>query len=212
MYNKISDLPQIMIGWFSEKVLIFTPVTLLDLKRHIPYTIKIGDYPMRKSTLFISVVLTTFMLAVLFGVAAAYQGIVVNSTETAAVQPQPTTGAEMVSNSFAPGVIPTQVVPTQVVNLAPEAAADLASKVLGRTDLYSVEVTQFEGVDVYLVTFSSGDLVYLSLDGQFLSISKLPVTVITQVNTAIGGNGGGGNGGGGNGGGGDDGGDDGDDD
>ena len=138
---------------------------------------------MRKSTLFISVVLTTFMLAVLYGVASAYQSLV-SSTETAAVQPQPAAIAEVVSAPLAP------VGPTQVVNITPEAAAAMASKVLGRTDLYSVEVTQFEGADAYLVTFSSGDLVYLSLDGQILSISKLPVTVITQRGGGGGGNGG----------------------
>ena len=126
---------------------------------------------MRKSTLFISVVLTTFMLAVLYGVVSAYQNIVSSTEATVA---QPTVGVEMVSAPIVP------VVPTQILNIAPEAAADIASNVLGRTDLYSVEVTQFEGVDAYLVTFSSGDLVYLSLDGQVLSISKLAVTVITQ--------------------------------
>jgi|WetSurMetagenome_2_1015567.scaffolds.fasta_scaffold482430_2 hypothetical protein len=140
---------------------------------------------MRKSTLFISVVLTTFMLAVLYGVVTAYQNIV-GSTETAA-QPQPTVMAEVISQS--PVVVAP---PTQVVNLTPEAAAALAGKVLGRTDLYSVEVTPFEGADAYLVTFSSGDIVYLSLDGQILSISKLPVTTVFQP-TGGGGGGGGSN-------------------
>jgi hypothetical protein len=56
-----------------------------------------------------------------------------------------------------------------------------------------VEITQLDGVDVYLVTFSSGDIVYMSLDGQILSISKLAVTVVAQ---STGGGGGGGNGGG----------------
>lgn len=139
---------------------------------------------MRKSTLFISVVLTTFMLAILYGVVSAYQNIV-NSTEMAAVPPQPTAMVEVANEQvFVP--------PTQVTNITPEAAADMASKILGRTDLYSVEVTQLEGVDVYLVTFSSGDLVYISLDGQVLSISKLPVTVITQSTGGGGGGGGGG--------------------
>jgi len=128
---------------------------------------------MRKSTLFISAALTTFMLAIMFGVASAYQNSV-KSTETAAVQPQPTAVAQMVSEQNA--VVP----PTQIVNLAPEAAAAIAGKVLGRTDLYSAEHTQFEGVDAYLITFSSGDLVYLSMDGQVLSISKLAVTTIVR--------------------------------
>jgi uncharacterized membrane protein YgcG len=148
---------------------------------------------MRKSTLFISVVLTTFMLAVLYGVVSAYQNIV--ASNKMAAKPQQTTLVS-VSDPVVAAVPPTQVIPTQVANITPEEAAALASKVLGRTDLYSVEVTQFEGADVYLVTFSSRDLVYISLDGQVLSISKLPVTVISQPTGGGGGGGGGGSNGG----------------
>lgn len=140
---------------------------------------------MRKSTLFISVALTTFMLAVMYGVVSAYQSIL-KTTEVA--QSQSTGNAEAVSQPMA-AVVPSQEISAPVINLTPEAAAALASKILGRTDLYSVEVTQFEGVDAYLVTFSSGDLVYLSLNGQALSISKLPVTVITQTKRGGGGGG-----------------------
>lgn len=125
---------------------------------------------MRKGTLFISVVLTTFMLAVLFGVASAYQKII---TKDEVAAEQPTAAVDLVSAPVAPPV----AVPTQV---APEVAADIAAKVIGQTDLYSVEVTQYEGADAYLVTFSSRDIVYMSLDGRVLSISELPVTVVTQ--------------------------------
>jgi hypothetical protein len=76
-----------------------------------------------------------------------------------------------------------------VTLITPEEAAAIASKVLNRTDLYSVEAAQLEGVDTYLVTFSSGDIVYISMDGQVLSISKLAVTVITQPGNTGGGNG-----------------------
>lgn len=124
---------------------------------------------MRKSTLFISAALTTFMLVILFGVASAYKNIV-SSTQDVAAPSQPTAIAQMVS---AP-------IPAQVVNITPEDAAAIASKVIGRTDLYSVESTLFEGVDAYLVTFSSGDLVYIGMDGQVLSISKIVVTVVNQ--------------------------------
>jgi hypothetical protein len=131
---------------------------------------------MRKSTLFISAALTTFMLAVMFGVASAYQNIVKSTQQPqpVAVQPQ-STQEQMIVN--APVVPPT---PVQPANITPEAATALASKVINRTDLYSVEVSQFEGAEAYLVTFSSGDLVYVSMDGQILSISKLPVTTIVQ--------------------------------
>jgi hypothetical protein len=121
---------------------------------------------MRKSTLFISAALTTFMLAVMFGVVSAYQNIV-KSTQSMAEQAQPTAG-EMVN------------VPTQATNITPEAAAALAAQVINRTDLFSAEITQFNGVDVYLITFSSGDLVYVGFDGQILSISKIAVTVVNQ--------------------------------
>jgi hypothetical protein len=129
---------------------------------------------MRKSTLFISAALTTFMLAVMFGVASAYKNIV-NSTQPMVVQAQP--AAVEVANAPIVSAPPTQ---TQVTTITPEAAANLASAVINRTDLFSAELTQFNGVDAYLVTFSSGDLVYVSLDGQILSISKLPVTTIVQ--------------------------------
>jgi hypothetical protein len=91
-----------------------------------------------------------------------------------------------------------QVQPTDVVAVVPttttitlEEAASLASSVIGRTDLYASENTQLNGVDAYLVTFSSGDLVYVSLDGQILSISKLPAKYVLSQPVAQ--NNGGGN-------------------
>src|SRR3990170_96851 len=127
---------------------------------------------MRKSTIFISVALTTFMLAILFGVASAYQNTIASTAQSVAAA-LPQAGAVEMANLSAP----TSALPA---NITPQQAADLAAKVLGRTDLYSVENAQLEGADTYLVTFSSGDLVYVSLEGQILSISKLPVTIINQ--------------------------------
>ena len=63
--------------------------------------------------------------------------------------------------------------------MTPEQASQLAAQVIGRTDLYSVETSKLNGVDAYLVTFSSGDLVYVSLTGQILSITKLPVVTVS---------------------------------
>jgi hypothetical protein len=131
---------------------------------------------MRKSTLFISAALTTFMLAILFGVVSAYQNIV-KSTQPMAAQPQPTAEVAIVS---APPVIAPM--PTQAMSITPEEAATLASQALNRTDLFSAEITQLDGVDVYLITFSSGDLVYVSFDGKILSFSKVAVTVVAQAN------------------------------
>ena len=121
--------------------------------------------------MFISAVLTTFMLAIMFGVATAYQKIVQTGgspTETAQTQPTDVMVAEP--------IIATSAATTTTITL--EEAANLASSVIGRTDLYSSENTQLNGVDAYLVTFSSGDLVYVSLDGKILSITKLPVKYV----------------------------------
>ena len=74
---------------------------------------------MRKSTLFISAVLTTFVMAMLAGVASAYQNVVNNDQVVAQSQPQAQTVAEV-----APAPTPTEVLP---VNWTPEQAAALAS-------------------------------------------------------------------------------------
>lgn len=123
---------------------------------------------MRKSTLFISAVLTTFMLAIMFGVASAYQKIVQSAGPTGVVVQSQSTDVS------APVAANTMPAATMTI----EQAADLASNVIGRSDLYAAENTQLDGVDAYLVTFSSGDLVYVSLDGKIMSISKLPVTYV----------------------------------
>ena len=127
---------------------------------------------MRKSTLFVSAALTTFMLVMLFGVVSAYQAMTktnpANVTDvTPVAQQQPV--SDVVES--APALVPT----SQAAPVTPEQAAQLAAQVISRTDLYSVETSKLNGVDAYLVTFSSGDLVYVGLTGQILSITKLPV-------------------------------------
>ena len=144
---------------------------------------------MRKSTMFISAALTTFMLAVMFGVASAYQKIVQTGVPTEAAQQQAQPAADIMVGTSS----------TVAGSVSIEQAADLASNVIGRTDLYAAENAQLDGVDAYLVTFSSGDIVYISLDGKVLSISKIPVTYIAGQSTWAGGSGnGGGNNDGGN--------------
>ena len=157
---------------------------------------------MRKSTLFISAVLTTFILAILVGVVSAYRG----TLDTAQASPPPATEVAVVSTDT------PQPTPEVSTILTPEQAAALAAQVLGRTDLLSVETTIYNGASAYLVTFIPGDQVYISPQGMILSVVQAPVVVAAPVVSFTtnsgghhGGNGGGGEGGGG--GGGDDGGD-----
>jgi hypothetical protein len=131
---------------------------------------------MRKSTLFVSAVLTTFLLVMLIGVVSAYQAMtktnpVIVSTVDPAARQQPVSDVDN-----APVLTPI----AQAAPVTPEQAAQLAAQVIGRTDLYSVETSKLDGVDAYLVTFSSGDLVYVGLTGQILSITKLPVFTVSS--------------------------------
>ncbi len=133
---------------------------------------------MRKSTMFISGVLTTFMLAIMFGVAMAYQ----KTVETGGV---PTEIVQQTQPTDVMVVEPVTATSAVTATLTLEEAANLAASVIGRTDLYSSENTQLDGVDAYLVTFSSGDLVYVSLEGKILSISKLPVKYVLSSQPVV---------------------------
>ncbi|HNK62797.1 MAG TPA: hypothetical protein PKL78_08540 [Anaerolineales bacterium] len=130
---------------------------------------------MRKSTLFISAMLTVFMLATVFGVVSAYQQVV-----KAAVEETATPVVDQQIMNAAPTVeIPTAAPAPMVVT--PEQATTAAIDFLGDTAVYSVEVVDYEGAPAYLVTFSSGDLVYVNSFGAVIANTKIqPVVVVEQ--------------------------------
>ena len=122
---------------------------------------------MRKSTIFISAVLTTFALVMLYSVASAYRSsqntvqVAATTVEsTATLAPEPT----------------TQAVPTQVA-LSAVQAAQVATQVLGNSSLLSAESSNLNGVDAYKIIFTNNDVVYVGLDGQILSVQVAPVAV-----------------------------------
>lgn len=61
-----------------------------------------------------------------------------------------------------------QAAPPQTV-VTPQMAAQVAEQYKRSNSVYSVETVQQNGVTLYKVTFSSGDLVFVSLDGQVVS-------------------------------------------
>lgn len=125
---------------------------------------------MRKSTIFISTILTTFALAILYGVVSAYQGM--SSAPQAAPLPADTVAPELaVEPTATPGMI------------TPEQAAQLAAQVVGNTNLLSAESSSFNGVNAYLITFTNRDVVYVGLEGQILSVQIAPV--ITNVSAPV---------------------------
>jgi len=111
-----------------------------------------------KKTMLISAVLTAFVLSMLGGVAMALK--------------QPA----------APVVTTVAVAPTVTASLSAQEAAAVAASVLNQQDIYSVESAPFNGIDAYKVVFSSGQVAYVGLDGQILSITQIQPVVVAQNN------------------------------
>jgi hypothetical protein len=121
---------------------------------------------MRKSTIFISAVLTTFALVMLYNVASAYRN---NQTVTeVTAEPTATAAPEL---TLVPQPTPTEVI------LTPEEAAQLATQVVGNDSLLSAESSNINGLDAYKITFTNNDIVYVGLDGHILSVQVAPVVV-----------------------------------
>jgi hypothetical protein len=118
---------------------------------------------MRKSTIFISVVLSTFALVMLYGVVDAYR----SSSNVPPVTPQ-------AINTALPEPI---IEPTVSPMLTPEEAAQLAAAVVGQANLLSAESSTFNELQAYKITFTNNDVVYVGLDGQILSVQVAPVVV-----------------------------------
>jgi hypothetical protein len=119
---------------------------------------------MRKSTVFISAVLTTFALVMLYNVASAYR----ENNVIAEVTALPT---EVVVQTATAVPAPTEVF------LTPEEAAQLAAQVVGNSNLLSAESSNINGVDAYKITFTNNDIAYIGLDGQVLSVQVVPVAI-----------------------------------
>lgn len=137
---------------------------------------------MRKSTLFVSAMLTMFLMATMFGVVSAYQQVVKNNNRTS-TQPS----SQPANVEFAP--VPTgAVLPAQPLVVSAEEATTIAVNFLGDPNVFSVEVVDYQGVPTYLVTFSSGDLVYVSSTGAVVASEKLQPIFVAAAPSTGGGN------------------------
>ena len=119
---------------------------------------------MRKSTIFISAVLTTFALVMLYSLVSAYRDN--RNVVEAAALPTATLTPEATNTP----------VPTEAV-ITPEEAAQLAAQVVGHDNLLSAESSNINGLDAYKITFTNNDVVYIGPDGQILSVQVVPVVV-----------------------------------
>lgn len=126
---------------------------------------------MRKSTLIISAIITAALLFALYSLVAAYQRAIQAADPSTATTPAEVSQEQPVDNA-------TEAPVTGKITIYDAAAQ--AVKVLGRSDLYLVINTQLNGANVYLATFASGDMMYISQDGQVLSTSKMEALSISQ--------------------------------
>ncbi len=117
---------------------------------------------MRKSTLILSSILTGVVLALLVTLVSTYRKVTDTTTQGEGAQAQEQTSQSSPNLTDAPAAGNVQIY---------DAAAE-AAKVLGHNDVYLTEYAKLNGADVYLVTFLSGDLVYVGLDGQVISTLK----------------------------------------
>jgi hypothetical protein len=128
------------------------------------------EVSMIKSVTFISMVVTTFVLVLLAGVVYAYQGFAASAPTST---PQATMNPQTVDLSL------NAQPQTNNSDISPQDAASTAVNFSNRKDLYSVELADFNGSQTYKVTFSSGDTIYVSLNGQV--VGSAPPTQAQSV-------------------------------
>lgn len=76
----------------------------------------------------------------------------------------------------------TSLVTATQTAVTPHEAAQIASKYLNRTDVYSIETSTTNGLVNYRVTFSSGDIVIVSSAGQVVSVT--PASTVAAASSA----------------------------
>jgi hypothetical protein len=134
---------------------------------------------MRKSAWFLAAALTAFIITILAGVVYAYHGI----SFTEPLSAQPVQAAPLSAQQPDPTQAQAPALGEQSANLSPQQAAAVAAKSLNRTDLYSVQLSTVGGLSLYKVAFVSGDIVYVSMDGQVVLTIPAPVAAVTPVPT-----------------------------
>jgi hypothetical protein len=127
--------------------------------------------------------LTAFTLVMVASVVYAYRAVAAPRSE----QPEVAVRSQVALKSPASEGATTSA-STFSQQVSPRDAASLAAAFLQQSEAYSVELSQWNGVSAYKVTFSSGDVAYISLDGQLLG----SVPFNSYVSYSGGGGGGGG--------------------
>jgi hypothetical protein len=135
---------------------------------------------MRKSAWFLAAALTAFVMTMLASIVYAYTGLAFaepSSPTQVASQDQAT--SQTIPRTEAMSA-PTQ----QAASVSPQDAASIAANFLKRYDPYSVQLSPINGLNLYKVTFGSGDVVYVSMDGQVILTVPAPQPSPTAITMA----------------------------
>ena len=134
---------------------------------------------MKKSTLFLSAAITTFIVVIVSSLLLKVRaGAVVVPTDTLV----PTDTATLApTDTTQPTDTATTLPPTPSGVITPQEAAFIASAALGNTKIYSVDTVNRYGMDVYQVNFSSGAIVIVAPDGHIMLITQLQSSVVVPT-------------------------------
>ena len=130
-----------------------------------------------KIALFLSAILTAFVVAVLSGVVNKVTSAS-PANSSAPVQAAAQQDATTTLDQPTPTDLPTAILQTSI---DPIKAATLAAQAINRQDVYSVETSTYNGVNAYKVVFSSGDVVYVGFDAQVLALTKSQPAVVANA-------------------------------
>ncbi len=142
---------------------------------------------MRRSVALVSAAITTFSIVVLGSVVYAYRGLAAGpaaagSGSLPAIQSVQVSNADVAQPAVASDQLAApQPAAAQAPTLSVQAAASIAAQYLHRTDLYSAEMSSYNGAAAFKITFVSGDAVYVSMSGQILGVVTAPTYATTYV-------------------------------
>jgi hypothetical protein len=126
---------------------------------------------MKRGVTLVSVAITAFSVVIMASVVYGYR---VSARPQSAPQSAPVSAREP-----RPSPELVSAASTASTRVSARDAAAIASEFLDRTDAYSVQLAEYNGVQAYKVTFTSGDVVYVSLHGQVLGYD-LPTVQIAS--------------------------------
>lgn len=127
-----------------------------------------------KIALLLSTALTAFVVTVAYGLVTRLN----SNNQAAALAPRAAVSAPM----------DVPVADSQLAvqsPLAPDQAVSLAVAAINRQDVYSVELVSYQGFQSYKVVFSSGDVVYIGMNSQYLDRTTLPSATTATAQPSI---------------------------